>query len=370
MIADRWPLADADGLPTPCLVVWPELVRENLAAALQLAGGPARLRPHAKTHKCPAIVSLERAAGITRHKAATLAEAEMLAAAGAADVLVAYPLVGPNIARFLRLRQATPNVEFRVLVDHAEPARQLAAAADRPVSVLIDLDVGMGRTGVAPEDLPALGAAVRALPMLQLDGLHVYDGHAHDPEPAVRRTKVDAAWELARAADRALGGVARMVCGGTGSFPRWAELAAGEPRIECSPGTVLLYDAGYAERFKELPFVPAAGLLCRIVSVRGPHTLTLDLGSKALAPDSPVRDRARILELPGAELLAHNEEHLVVRHPAAGRFRHGALLRAFPRHICPTVALHRDFIVIDSAGRPQGAWPVTARDREPRTPAS
>ncbi len=364
--ADRWAVAGADDLPTPCLAVFPEIVRENLAAAVRLAGGPGRLRPHVKTHKCAEIVALEVAAGVAKHKAATIAEAELLATAGAADVLLAYPLVGPNVARFLRLAALYPRTAFRALVDHANPARLLdraAAAAGTVAEVFVDLDVGMGRTGVAPRDLPALAAALRSLAHLRVAGLHAYDGQVHDADPAVRAAQVDAVWTLTRAADETLGGVDAIVCGGTGSFPRWAALAAADPRLECSPGTVLLHDAGYAERFAEQPFVPAALVLTRVVSKRGPDILTLDLGSKAVASDSPPQDRVRLLELPGAETLAHNEEHLVVRHAEAGRFRHGDLLRALPRHICPTVALHREMAVF-AAGRPAGRWLVAARDRQ------
>src|SRR5437764_13734928 len=92
-------LHDDSAVPSPALRFYPELIRRNLARVLELAGGPARLRPHVKTHKTREIVQLELAAGITKHKCATIAEAELLADAGAADVLVAYPLVGPNCER-------------------------------------------------------------------------------------------------------------------------------------------------------------------------------------------------------------------------------------------------------------------------------
>jgi D-threonine aldolase len=91
---------DEDELLTPSLVFYPDLIRRNIAAVIEAVGGrPSRLRPHVKTHKTAEIVKLQLAAGVTKHKCATIAEAEMLASVGTPDVLIAYPLVGPNCQR-------------------------------------------------------------------------------------------------------------------------------------------------------------------------------------------------------------------------------------------------------------------------------
>src|SRR5215469_10107050 len=103
---------------SPALLFYKDLICRNIAHAVEMAGSPARLRPHVKTHKTREIVRLELAAGITKHKCATLAEAEMLAGCGAPDVLIAYNLVGPNCARMARLAQAYPGCRFSVLADH------------------------------------------------------------------------------------------------------------------------------------------------------------------------------------------------------------------------------------------------------------
>src|SRR5258707_1077751 len=95
-------IADTSSIFSPALLFYKDLIRHNLALCLEMAGGPARLRPHVKTHKTREIVRLELGAGIRKHKCATLAEAEMIAGCGAPDVLLAYPLVGPNCGRMAR----------------------------------------------------------------------------------------------------------------------------------------------------------------------------------------------------------------------------------------------------------------------------
>src|SRR5438094_10196295 len=98
-INPAYELKDTSSIFTPALLFYKDLIRRNIARAVEIAGGPDRLRPHAKTHKSREIIRLQLAAGITKHKVATIAEAEMVASCGAADVLIAYPMVGPNCER-------------------------------------------------------------------------------------------------------------------------------------------------------------------------------------------------------------------------------------------------------------------------------
>src|SRR5262245_45832584 len=107
-------LGDASAVFSPALLFYKDRIRRNIARAIDMAGGTARLRPHVKTHKTREIVRLELEAGITKHKCATLAEAEMLASCGVADVFLAYNLVGPNCARMARLATAYAGCRFSV----------------------------------------------------------------------------------------------------------------------------------------------------------------------------------------------------------------------------------------------------------------
>jgi D-serine deaminase-like pyridoxal phosphate-dependent protein len=367
MTDPRYPLDDPSGLLSPSLLVFRDLVRRNLEAMIALARGAERLRPHVKTHKMPALVRLCETLGIRKHKCATIAEAEMAAAAGGTDVLLAYPLVGPNVARWARLVRAFPNTTFRATVDQGDAALALSdtfRGADRPLSVLVDLEIGMGRTGIEPGDAAAdLYALVARLPNLVADGLHAYDGQINDTDPATRRESARPGAERAlRFRDRLIAAglpVPRVVLGGTPTFPIHADWEV--PGVECSPGTCTLSDAGYATRYPDLPFTPAALLLTRVVSRPRPGRLCLDLGHKAVAADPPGQ-RLTLLGVPDAVLGGQSEEHLVVETPHADRFPPGTPLLALPTHICPTSALHRRVYVIDG-GKLVDEWEVGARDR-------
>src|SRR5207245_2004748 len=134
---------DTSGIFTPALLFYKDLIRRNLARCLEMAGSADRLRPHVKTHKTREIVRMELDAGIRKHKCATLAEAEMLADCGAPDVLLAYPMVGPNCRRFARLVEKFPRCAFSVIADHSGPVHELAEALapiGKTVDVLIDVD--------------------------------------------------------------------------------------------------------------------------------------------------------------------------------------------------------------------------------------
>jgi D-serine deaminase-like pyridoxal phosphate-dependent protein len=356
-----------ESLLSPSLVVFRPLVRRNVETMVKLARSPERLRPHVKTHKMPAVIRLLEQYGIRKHKCATIAEAEMVAASGATDVLIAYPILGPNIARLGRLISAYPMTSFSVTVDDAQAARLLAEGlkrTERPLDVLIDLDAGMGRTGIAPGDAAAeLYALVHSAPEMRAGGLHVYDGHLHQTDPSERRTAAREVQEITLAfRDKLVARgfpVPRIVLGGTPTFPMHAQLE--EPGIEYSPGTCVFHDAGYAANHPDLPFVPAALLLTRVVSRPRPGRFCLDLGHKAIAAD-PVGPRATLLDVPDATLGKHNEEHLIVDTPRAADFPLGAIVLAIPTHICPTCALHRKAYVIQD-GELVDEWEVAARDR-------
>jgi D-serine deaminase-like pyridoxal phosphate-dependent protein len=154
--------------------------------------------------------------------------------------------------------------------------------------------------------------------------------------------------------------VPKIVAGGTGSFPIFAQIE--DPALELSPGTPVLYDAGYSHMFPDLEFSPAALLLTRVISLPGSNRLTLDLGYKAVASDPPLERRAFFPTLPDAKLVGQSEEHLMLETSEASKFSLGDPLLAVPWHVCPTTALHRELIVIKE-GEVLDRWQVTARDR-------
>ncbi len=365
-MSDPWyQVGNEAEIPSPALLIHRDRAEENIRQMLRIAGGPARLWPHVKTHKMAPLVKAQIALGISKFKCATVAEAEMTAGAGASQVLLAYQPVGPAIGRLLELIRRFPQTQFLTIVDDAEVVRVLGAAAHGAgceISVLLDLDCGMGRTGAAP------GAAAARLYRLLAEtaglrpgGLHAYDGHLHEADRAVRVRLCQAAFApvVALREELEAGGlhVPRLIAGGTPTFAIHAEV----PRRHLSPGTSVLWDFGYGDKFPDLPFVPAAVLLTRVVSKPCAGRLCLDLGHKAVAAENPP-PRVRLLELPTAVAVMHSEEHLVIETERAHEFTIGQCLHGIPRHVCPTVALYNEAWIVQG-GAARETWPVTARGR-------
>jgi D-serine deaminase-like pyridoxal phosphate-dependent protein len=362
-------IADTSAVFSPALIFYKDLIRRNIARLIEIAGGPQRLRPHVKTHKTREIVRMELEAGITRHKCATLAEAEMLAGCGVRDVFLAYNMVGPNCGRLARLAQTYPDCRFAVTADHSAAVEALSvalAAARQTVDIILDLDVGQHRTGIAPgAEAVALYEQIARLPSLRPGGLHVYDGHNHQESRAEREAAVRQLLEPVGALRSQLEKIGlpvpRVVAGGTPTFPVFACLDW--PGLECAPGTCILHDHGYGSRYSDLTgFTPAALLLTRVMSRPTATRVTLDLGYKAIASDPPAGKRCVLLDIPAYEAVLQNEEHLVIETAAAARFKPGDEVYAVPTHVCPTCAMHRQAYVVE-AGKIIGRWEIVARDR-------
>ncbi|AQG78434.1 D-TA family PLP-dependent enzyme [Spirosoma montaniterrae] len=356
---------NADAIPSPALLVYPDRVQENIQHAVQIAGSPARLWPHVKTHKMRVVTDRLLAAGIRSFKCATLKEARMLAEAGTdlaeiISVLVAYPLVGPAIAQLTGLRAEFPNVHFACLTDNRVSAQRLSDAfAANPLDVFLDLNVGMNRTGIKPTDAPALYHFCATLPNVRVAGLHAYDGHIRDTDLMQRTQRTDESFALADGVRQAIadagGPTLPLIMGGTPSFSCHAQ----RPDVLLSPGTFVFWDAGYGQTLPDLPFIWAAALLMRVISVVDEQTLCLDLGHKSVAAENPL-PRVVFLNEPDAQPIGQSEEHVVVRIANAHRFTPGDVWYGVPIHICPTVNLY-DSVNVISDNQVVDNWLVTAR---------
>ncbi len=352
-------------IASPSLLIHRERVEHNLRLMLETAGGAQRLRPHVKTHKMLDLTRRQVELGITRFKTSTIAETEMCADAGATDILLAMPCVGPNAQRLARLAEKHPNVCFAGIADDEQTVRSLASAAQQhrvSLGVFLELDCGMGRTGIVPGEAAAyLAHVIKDTPGLLFRGLHAYDGHIHDADLAVRHERAETAYAPVLAFRRRLEGegvlVQELVAGGSPTFG----YHAGQPDRICSPGTTVLWDFGYGDKHPDLAFLPAAFLLARVISKPGANRLTLDLGHKSVAPENP-HPRVRFEELPDAEAVMQSEEHLVLQTERAHEFVVGQSLHGIPRHVCPTVSMHGEAVVVER-GRAVTTWPVTARNR-------
>lgn len=361
-------IADTSGIYSPAMLVYRDIVISNLKKMIAIAGDLRRLRPHCKTHKMPAVTRLELELGITKHKCATFAEAEMLADCGVKDIFLAYNLVGPNITRAVKFLKKFPDIKFIVTADDAQMIAELndaMVAGGTKIHVMLDLDSGLHRTGVNPGPQAAeLYRQIVDSPGLIPAGFHLYDGHNHQTDLAERTAAVQECWKAAaRLRDDFVARgwpVPAIVCGGTGSFPVYAKI--NDPAVELAPGTCVFHDFGYGNAFPDMDFQPAVAMLTRVISRPTPDRLTCDLGNKSVASDPPKGQRVLFPDLPNAEQVLHNEEHLVLQTPLAERYQPGDELLAIPKHICPTSALHKQVYVIEG-GKVVEMWDVTARDR-------
>jgi D-threonine aldolase len=352
-------------IPSPALLVYPDRVEQNIRRMIEIAGDVERLRPHVKTNKLREVVRMHLDQGITRFKCATIAEAEMAAVSGAPDVMLAYQPVGPNVKRFVRLVETFSGTQFSTVADDEATIRALSGAAVEAgviLNLFLDLDGGMHRTGIAPgERALELYRLLSTLPGLRAAGLHMYDGHIHDTDLEVRQKASDEAFahvQTMRDAITVAGlDVPTVVVGGTPTFPFHAR----RPGVECSPGTSVFWDVSYSTILPDLDFAPAVVLLTRVVSRPEQNRLCLDLGHKAVASENP-HPRVTLFGLEDAKAVGHSEEHLVLETARAAEYPVGSALYGVPWHVCPTVALHNEAIVVRN-GRAEERWQIVARAR-------
>lgn len=364
--APWYEIQNIDAVDSPALVVYIDRVKQNIELLKGMIDEVQRLRPHVKTHKSREVALLQLHAGLKKFKCATIAEAEMLASIEAPDVLLAYQPVGPKMQRFLSLIKNYPRTTFSCLVDNRDVATDLsqkAVAENVTVLVFIDLNVGMNRTGIAPgEQALELYRLCAQLPGLVPKGLHVYDGHITDTDLVLRKQKCDAAFApvevLKNMLIQASFEAPVIVVGGSFTFPIHAQ----RKDVECSPGTFIFWDAGYQQLLPEQPFLPAALVITRVISLPGNHRVCTDLGHKAVAAENVLSRRVRFLNVPDAQFISQSEEHLVFESTEAHAFKIGDVLYGMPFHICPTCNLYERAWVIEK-GRVTGQWKMEARDR-------
>lgn len=359
-------ITNADMLDTPALAIYPDRVKKNIQTLVASIDNPARLRPHVKTHKSAEVAQWMMAAGIGKFKCATIAEAEMLAAAGAPDVLLAYQPVGPKAARLAALASRFPKTRFACLIDNAGTARHIDAAFEttrQSMDAYIDLNVGMNRTGIAPQQALALYEACLPLKHLAITGLHAYDGHLRDTDMQVRQAQCNEAFApveaLQQAIEKKFGKHLVIVAGGTPTYSIHSKRRA----VECSPGTFIYWDKGYEQILQEQHYLHAALVMTRIVSKPSPNTICVDLGHKAIAAENPLDKRVFFLNAPDIKPTGHSEEHMVFAMPDGATYSVGDVLYGIPYHVCPTVALHDQPAIVEN-NQVKTYWHTLARNRK------
>ena len=359
----------ARAVQTPCLVVDLARVRSNITRLLRYAGGePERLRPHLKTTKMPVVWREMLRAGIRAFKCATTREASIFAdlaqseCVEGADLLVAYPHREPALTRLAAIAASAPSVRMSFACE--DPA--IARDAPETLGIFIDINSGMNRTGIPPHDTDSLRAVAHAAGD-RLRGVHWYEGHLRGESPEWRRDEAERGYHVLvrtiKSLDRGGAAIDEVVTSGTPTFLHALQSPALERalqrRYRVSPGTVIFHDYGYAAMLPEIEFEIAAVLMSRIISRPGEGIITSDAGSKSIAAECG--DPCAIaLGRPNLRALRPSEEHLPFAVESGPLPDRGEILYLAPRHICPTVNLAEEALVMEE-GVFVGFSPIAAR---------
>ncbi|MFM9908176.1 MAG: D-TA family PLP-dependent enzyme [Chitinophagaceae bacterium] len=366
-MSNWYEIDEIKNLDTPALVIYPNRVKHNIQAAINMVGDIKRLRPHIKTNKSARAIQLMQDAGITQFKCATIAEAELLGICKAQDALLAYQPQGPKLERFINVIKKYPDTLYSCLTDNIHIACEQAKAfyeAGLIVPVYVDLNIGMNRTGIVPG--PAAVELYQFIANAQgitAAGLHAYDGHLRTIDINERTKECNEGFKsvedfIVLLKEKGLS-VPNIIAGGSPSFP----IHAKRENVQCSPGTFIYWDKGYSDLCPEQAFLPAAVLVTRIISLPFSNKLTTDLGHKSVAPENEINKRIFLLNREDLKPVGQSEEHLVLEAPENHSYKIGDVFYGLPFHICPTVALYERVQTIEK-GKISGEWMNSARDRK------
>jgi D-serine deaminase-like pyridoxal phosphate-dependent protein len=359
MIGRHWTELD-----TPALLVDLDRLERNIEQMAALARVHAvALRPHVKTHKSTAIARMQIDAGAIGLTVAKLDEAEVFASAGFAELFIAYELVTP--AKLERAIALAARVQLAFGVDSIAGIDLAAAAATRAATrlrVRIEIDSGLHRCGVSPEDAVALADRIGAHPGLELDGVFTHAGHAYAAQSAAELERIGAeeAESVLRAAEL-IGSVGSISVGNT---PTAARSIAAAGVTEARPGNYVFYDGMQVALGAAGPEDCALTVAATVISRPAGDRAVVDAGAKTLGLDrgahgsSSLPHYGSLVEADGA-LARLSEEHGVVEVPASSRLAVGDPVRILPNHACAVANLADGYAVV-RAGRVVDWWPVDA----------
>ena len=359
------PLAEVD---TPALLIDLDAFERNLAAmAENVSKAGVRLRPHAKTHKCAVIARRQMALGAVGACCQKVSEAQALVLAGVTDVLVSNQVVGRR--KIERLVALAREARIGVCVDDAGNAAAIgeaAAAAGVTLDVLVEIDVGAGRCGVAPGDEALdLACRVTSIDGLRFTGLQAYHGSAqHIRDYAERGQAIESAASMARATVELLAreGIECETVAGAGTGT-WQFEAASGVYDELQAGSYVFMDVDYAKNLDEsggpfADFEHSLFVYATVMSRPVRERAVLDAGLKAFATDCGM---PRLADIESAAVLKATDEHAVVDMSASNAsLAVGDKVRLIPGHCDPTVNLY-DWYVCVRGDRVEALWPIVAR---------
>lgn len=362
---ELYTIENVESIDSPSIVVYPDIVIDNIKKATAIIGDIQNLRPHIKTNKTREICELLKANNIDKFKASTIAECDMLGQIHAKDCLLAYQLTPEKFQRFVNLIINYKDTHYSCIFDNENNLydyNEILIKNNLTGYIYIDINVGMNRTGIGYDNIIAFFERANTLSNIVIEGFHIYDGHIRESDFKKRKQIVDTLFNAANdkinIISRKCGKSFKIVAGGSPSFP----VHALRNNVECSPGTFVFWDWKYESILPDLPFHCALLVLTRISSIINDELICLDLGHKSIASENPF-PRAKFLNIDMQEWISQNEEHLVIKVKSTKKMKIGDVVYCIPHHVCPTVALHQDIKVVKEH-RYIGDWKVLARDRK------
>ncbi|CVK84578.1 probable amino acid aldolase or racemase [Fusarium proliferatum] len=354
-----------DSLDTPSMIVDLDVMEANITKLMdRLLPTGRNIRPHLKTSKSAIVAKKLVAAGAKGGCVAKLSEAEAIAAAGFTDLLITCEIVGPaKVKRLVELFRK--HRDIRIVVDDQRAATTINDALEKsgiedPISVLIDLDVGLHRTGTQPEGALPLAKHISSLKHMRLIGVQGYEGHLqHLPDFEDRKKQCLESMKILTETAQALkneGFNIRVVTtGGTGT----ADFCATVPGVtELQPGSFIFMDTDYRNAIGTY-YSHSLSFLATVVSKQGERQVTIDTGLKSLTTDSGL---AECKDQRYSYFQLGDEHGALTWEEGTPALDVGDRIEMIPSHIDPTVNLH-DFYYAYRNGIIEEIWPVDSRGK-------
>ena len=365
-----------EAIHTPRLLVFVDRVKRNIDRMKNYLheaapeSGFRHLMPHVKTHKSSFILKMMMEEGVASFKT-SMNEAELAAQCGAKEVFVAYPLLYHDAHHIADLMSRYPSTQFFVQMgseSHAAILKQVAGDRGIRWQYLIDLDVGMHRTGIDPARAFELYSKVSDWPEFKFAGLHGYDGHIHHPDAKDRERETQKSMAILSDVFDAFMkngvGIPRIITSGSISFQLDLKILndrfGTDTLVQVSPGNWVYWDTGY-DKIIPGEFEIAAVVLAQVIEVKQGNRITLNLGHKRYGVD---RGPVEVFSPPDLKFVMYKEEHTVLEFGNDMSFQTGDYVLIVPNHACSTVNVYEHFTVIGEDGKIEvQESPVDARNR-------
>lgn len=350
-----------DQICTPALIVDKDVMLKNIRTMMDhFSGSEIAVRPHLKTGKSPIIAKLLLENGARGVCVAKTGEAYVLAQSGVTDLLITSPVAHSSTAAWLaELVASYPDI--KIVVDSERGATTLSDALKKhslSMRVLIDVNVGQNRTGIAPEKAARLADFVASLGNLEIIGCQGYEGHLQFLPEERRRDNVAVAMKMLMSA---VGAIRKkydapiVTTAGTGT----CRLAAAIPGItEIQPGSFIFMDTTYRKALPESNYANALWVMGTVLSKPASDTATIDVGCKSVSTEYGMPEP----QLTYCQYTPAGDEHGTLSGAGAARLQVGERVMIAPSHIDTTVALHELYFVMQNE-KLEEVWPIASRGR-------